>query len=253
MVFLPENKLESFTLVENLQNWFDDFAEIIYFAPPSQVNFLRKLKQKKLVNVSEVKVAKCQHKDAVIFYFYEEMMMKRYLADCHKSLILAPRESQLEFTPQSKSNLAYLQQVAALMGVNCIREKLILADTNNEKETLRKQYIQNKFPNFTLHIINSKDRAIKNLTLFLKNEFSTNIHFTANSCKMKDIPNIKRLEQVDLLKLCAIAETKNMLITDDLSLHELLKELNLKSIFIDDIKQLTSLKTRIISRLNGLS
>jgi len=253
MVFLPEDKLESFKVVESLQNWYEDFAEIIFFAPAWQVNFLRKLKQVKLVNVSDVKIANCKHKDAVIFYFYDELKMNTYLADCPKALILAPSGSQLEFSPQCSSSIEYIQQVASIMGLKGKTVKLFLTDLCNSKDALRKEIIQNKFPNFGLHITNGKDRAIKNLTLFLKNNFSANIHFTANSCKMKDIPNIKTLENVDLLKLCALVESIDMLLTDDLSLHKLLKELNLKSIFIDEIKELTSLKTRITSRLKGLS
>ncbi len=113
--------------------------------------------------------------------------------------------------------------------------------------------MKNRFPNVILHVATFKDRVLKSLVLSLKERFSTNIHFTLNSCKMKDIPNIKILPELDLLKLISIADAGEMIVTDDMELYNLLKKLDLKSILIEDSKDLTNLNTRINSWLKGMS
>lgn len=251
MIFLPEDKLESFQLVEQLQNWLENFAEVIYFAPKFQVNFLRKLKQCKLVNISDINIANCKHQDAVILYLNDTEPAGKYLADTKNSLILAAENSQLNFSPEAETRLKYLEKVAAFIGLENRKEDLNLTINNSDVDS--DMMMRNKFPNFVLHVTELKDRDLKNLVMSLKNKFSANIHFSAKSCKLKDIPNIKVLPELDLLQLYSYAKSGEIIITDDSVLQRLLKYLDINSILIDEIKDLTNLNARINSRLNGIS
>lgn len=249
IVFLPEDKLEAYLVVEYLQNWLDDFAEVIIFATKFQINFLRKLKQRKLVNISDLGITKCKYQDAVILYLNNFERAGKYLGDVSNSLILSAKGAQLEFLPEPESNLKYLEQVAGFLGVHYEPSKLKLSILRNEVDL--NMLMKNRFPNFILHFTVQKDKNLKNLVMALKERFSANIHFTANNCKMKDVPNIKILPKLDLLQLCSLADAGELVITDDSALHNLFKQLDLKSILIEDIKDLTNLNARIDSWQKG--
>jgi hypothetical protein len=222
-------------IIQYCLNWNSMFRKFIFYLPAYSQEFFSRISNFTQVEFKVLNSPVDLKEKSILLNLNTDTRIRKKLKNLSGSLIIdCFNEGNLQFVPEIKDAKELLQKFAAFFDLKLEKKQLQFNFSKQDQIKMGFPLFQNRFLNFILRLNNISQDNLKQIIIFLKQNFPANIYLSGHILKKHEFINLSNLPDMTLLELYLFARNCDIFISDDAAAVKIFQDLQLKQIFMTD-------------------
>jgi len=238
----------NYEILQYCLNWDSLFRKFIFHLPAYSHEFFSRISNFSQAEFHLLSSPVDLKEKSILLYLNSDTRIRKKMKNLSGSLIIDSfNEGNLQFVPKIKDAKELLQKFAAFFDLKLEKQQLQFNFSKQDSMKMGFPLFQNRFLNFVLRLNHISQDRLKEIIIFLKQNFPANIYLSGQILKKHEYINLSNLPEMTLLDLYLFARNGDIFISDDAAAVKIFQDLQLKQIFMTDdiiLNEVTSVNIR---------
>lgn len=223
----------NYEILQYCLNWDSLFRKFIFHLPAYSQEFFSRISSFSQVEFHLLSSPIELKEKSILLYLNSDTRIRKKMKNLSGSLIIDSfNEGNLQFVPKIKDARELLHKFAAFFDLKLEKKQLQFNFSKQDQMKMSVSLFQNRFLNFVLRLNLISQDKLKEIIIFLKQNFPANIYLSGHILKKHEFINLSNLPDMTLLELYLFARNCNIFISDDAAAVKIFQDLQLKQIFM---------------------